>query len=146
MPSITRKRSTAAHAAAASSSSSSSPAFDYDSEEEPSLSSAAIPKRGRNGKESLRTAPPALPPLAEESDFFDDGADMPRGDITMRELYQLLKTQNTELKTQSAQLSALQRQQNTGRSSSRAFLAEAESSAQHSLSIKTERGGAATLS
>ena len=54
----------------------------------------------------------------------------------MRELYQLLKTQNTELKTQSAQLSALQRQQNTGRSSSRAFLAEVESSAQHSLSIK----------
>ena len=48
----------------------------------------------------------------EESDFHDDSrVDMPRDGVTMRELYQLLRTQ-------SAQRSALQRQQNTGRSSS----------------------------
>ena len=47
----------------------------------------------------------------------------------MRELYQLLQAQSTQLR-------ALQRQQDTGRSSSRAFLAEVEPSAQHSLSIK----------
>ena len=54
----------------------------------------------------------------------------------MREVLQLLQTQSTQLQTQSTQLEALQRRQDTGRSSTRAFLAEVESSAQHSLSIK----------
>ena len=134
MPSITRKRSSAAQraqeAAAASSSGVSLPMYESDSEEETSSSSAALPKRGRNGKAPLRAAPPALPVRAEESDLSDGGeADVLREDITMRELYQLLQAQSTQLR-------ALQRQQDTGRSSSRAFLAEVEPSAQHSLSIK----------
>ena len=104
--------------------------YESDSEEETSSSSAALPKRGRNGKAPLRAAPPALPVRAEESDLSDGGdADVLREDITMRELYQLLQAQSTQLR-------ALQRQQDTGRSSSRAFLAEVEPSAQHSLSIK----------
>ena len=134
MPSTTRKRSSAAQraqeAAAASSSGVSLPMYESDSEEETSSSSAALPKRGRNGKAPLRAAPPALPVRAEESDLSDGGdADVLREDITMRELYQLLQAQSTQLR-------ALQRQQDTGRSSSRAFLAEVEPSAQHSLSIK----------
>ena len=121
----TRKRqTTSVHRDTMSSSS-----VDFASEEATSSSSAAASKRGRNGKAPLRAAP-ALPNRADENDLSDsDEADVPRDDITMRELYQLLKTQST-------QLQALQRQQDTGRSSSRAFLAEAESSAQHSLSIK----------
>ena len=104
--------------------------YESDSEEETSSSSAALPKRGRNGKAPLRAAPPALPVRAEESDLSDGGdADVLREDITMRELYQLLQAQSTQLR-------ALQRQQDTGRSSSCAFLAEVEPSAQHSLSIK----------
>ena len=57
------------------------------------------------------------------------GNDLPRDRVAMREICQLLRTQ-------SAQVSALQRQQDAGRSSFRGFLAEAESSAQHSLSLK----------
>ena len=134
MPSLTRKCSSAAkraqEAAAASSSGVSLPMYESDSEEETSSSSAALPKRGRNGKAPLPAAPPALPVRAEESDLSDGGdADVLREDITMRELYQLLQAQSTQLR-------ALQRQQDTGRSSSRAFLAEVEPSAQHSLSIK----------
>ena len=117
MHSTTRKFSTAAdrasvRAAAVTSSHISSSGLTSDSEEESSSSSAPVSKRGRHGKAPLRAAPPTLPEHAEESDLSDDGgADVPRGDITMRELYQLLKIQ-------SAQLSALQRQQDTGRSSS----------------------------
>ena len=57
------------------------------------------------------------------------GNDLPRDRVAMREICQ-------SLRTQSAQVSALQRQQDAGRSSFRGFLAEAESSAQHSLSLK----------
>jgi hypothetical protein len=57
------------------------------------------------------------------------GNDLPHDRVAMREICQ-------SLRTQSAQVSALQRQQDAGRSSFRGFLAEAESSAQHSLSLK----------
>ena len=110
----------------------SSSSVDFASEEETSSSSAAAPTGGRNGKAPRRTAraTPTLP-SQEENDVSDgDDEDAPREDVpTMREVIQLLQTQST-------QLQALQRQQNTGRSSTRAFLAEVEPSAQHSLSIK----------
>ena len=122
-----RKRSiTSVHRDTASSSS-----VDFASEEETSSSSAAAPTGGRNGKAPRRTAraAPTLP-SQEENDVSDgEDEDVPREDITMREVFQLLQTQST-------QLQALQRQHDTGRSSTRAFLAEVESSAQHSLSIK----------
>ena len=125
-----RKRpTTSVHRDTASSSS-----VDFASEEETSSSSAAAPTGGRNGKAPRRTAraAPTLP-SQEENDFSDgDEEDVP----TMREVIQLLQTQSTQLQTQSTQLEALQRRQDTGRSSTRAFLAEVESSAQHSLSIK----------
>ena len=77
MPSLTRKRSTATkraqQVAVASSSGVSLPMFESDSEKETSSSSAAPPKRGRNGKAPLRAAPPALPVRAEESDLSDGG-------------------------------------------------------------------------
>ena len=129
-----RKRpTTSVHRDTASSSS-----VDFASEEETSSSSAAAPTGGRNGKAPRRTvrATPTLP-NQEENDLSDgDDEDVPREDITMREVFQLLQTQSTQLETQSTQLQALQRRQDTGRSSTRAFLAEVESSAQHSLSIK----------
>ena len=128
-----RKRSSSVHRDTMSSSS-----VDFASEEETSSSSAAAPTGGRNGKAPRRTAraAPTLP-RQEENDFSDgDEEDVPREDITMREIFQLLQTQSTQLQTQSTQLQALQRRQDTGRSSTRAFLAEVESSAQHSLSIK----------
>ena len=118
-----RKRpTTSVHRDTASSSS-----VDFASEEETSSSSAAAPTGGRNGKAPRRAAraAPTLP-AQEENDFSDgDEEDVP----TIREVIQLLQTQST-------QLQALQRQQDTGRSSTRAFLAEVEPSAQHSLSIK----------
>ena len=122
----TRKRSARINANTASSSS----VFDLESEEETSSSSAAATS-GRNGKAPRRTASAAPPLPGQEEDDFYDGVeeDVPREDITMREILQLLQTQST-------QLQALQRRQDTGRSSARAFLAEVEPSAQHSLSIK----------
>ena len=127
----TRKRpTTSVHRDTASSSS----VPDFASEEETSSSSAAAPTGGRNGKAPRRTAraAPTLP--SQEENGFSDGdeEDVP----TMREVIQLLQTQSTQLQTQSTQLEALQRRQDTGRSSTRAFLAEVEPSAQHSLSIK----------
>ena len=77
MPSITLERSTTAdraqHAAAASSPSVPFPTFESDSEEDTSSSSAAVSKRGRNGKAPLRAVPPAIPARADESDLSDDG-------------------------------------------------------------------------
>ena len=128
-----RKRPTSVHRDTASSSS-----VDFASEEETSSSSAAALTGGRNGKAPRRTAraAPTLP-SQEENDVSDgDDEDVPREDVTMREVLQLLQTQSTQLQTQSTQLEALQRRQDTGRSSTRAFLAEVEPSAQHSLSIK----------
>ena len=129
-----RKRSiTSVHRDTASSSS-----VDFVSEEETSSSSAAALTGGRNGKAPRRTAraAPTLPSQEENNVSDGDDEDVPREDVTMREVLQLLQTQSIQLQTQSTQLEALQRRQDTGRSSTRAFLAEVEPSAQHSLSIK----------
>ena len=93
----TRKRSARINANTASSSS----VFDLESEEETSSSSAAATS-GRNGKAPRRSATlaaPTLPSRPEEDDLSDgDEADASRGDITIREVFQLLQTQSTQLR------------------------------------------------
>ena len=90
----TRKRpTTSVHRDTASSSS----VPDFASEEETSSSSAAALTGGRNGKAPRRTAraAPTLP-SQEENDVSDgDDEDVPREDVTMREVLQLLQTQST---------------------------------------------------
>ena len=119
-----RKRpTTSVHRDTASSSS-----VDFASEEETSSSSAAALTGGRNGKAPRRTAraAPTLPSQEETAYSDGDDEDVPREDVTMREVLQLLQTQSIQLQTQSTQLEALQRRQDTGRSSTRAFLAEVD--------------------
>ena len=73
----------------------------YDSQAELSSSSSPVPKHHCHGKAPSRSTLPQLPEYAsaEESDFdFDGGDDVPRDDVTMRELYQLLCTQKCSTK------------------------------------------------